>query len=131
MLDADPLAVQTDDELADASDAAGANLAGPSVWPGRQDDLVRVNADMVKSITDEFATVMESAATLLRVADGAGLPARQPLVLAQPDDVEQLDEDEEDEQRNAGGFDLGGVSRPDDADVLDGHGAAQSIQRER
>lgn len=42
-------------------------------------ELVRANAEMVRTMTDRFAGVMESAATLLRAADGAGLPRRKPL----------------------------------------------------
>lgn len=42
-------------------------------------ELVRANAEMVKTMTDRFAGVMESAATLLRAADGAGLPQRKPV----------------------------------------------------
>lgn len=42
-------------------------------------ELVRANAEMVKTMTERFAGVMESAATLLRAADGAGLPQRKPL----------------------------------------------------
>ncbi len=36
--------------------------------------LVRANTQMVTGIADRFASVMESAAVLLRAADGAGLP---------------------------------------------------------
>lgn len=43
--------------------------------------LIQANTEMVKSITDKFATVMDSAATLIRAADGAGLPARDPMAL--------------------------------------------------
>ncbi len=62
---------------------------------------------MVKSITEKFATVMDSAATLIRAADGAGMPARQPVPVPLVDDGELEDDDEEDDHRNAGGFDLG------------------------
>ena len=98
-------------QLADASSApssTGAEVAGGS---SRHDDLirdlVRVNAEMVKSITEKFATVMDSAATLIRAADGAGMPARQPVPLPLVEDGELEDDDEEEEHRNAGGFDLG------------------------
>ena len=64
-------------------------------------EVVRANTEMVKSIADRFASVMDSAATLLRAADGAGLPARPPLALAAAE-VDQ-DDDEEDEPQ---GFDL-------------------------
>ena len=99
-------------QLADASGApSSAGADSPAAAGSRQDDLirdlVRVNADMVKSITEKFATVMESAATLIRAADGAGMPARQPVVMPQVEDAELEDDDEDDDHRNAGGFDLG------------------------
>ena len=51
-------------------------------------DVVKGYSDIVKSITDRFASVMESAAVLLRAADGAGLPAREPqLLLTGPTEV--------------------------------------------
>jgi hypothetical protein len=68
---------------------------------------------MVLSITEKFSAVMDSAATLLRAADGAGLPARQPAqVLPSPAaDVSEDDDDDEDE---------------DDDDEFDGPGAELS-----
>lgn len=85
------------------SQASAGTVAPPA---GRQDDLirdlVRVNADMVKQIADRFAMVMESAATLLRAADGAGLPAREPIAAQVQDD----DEEDDDEPRNAAGSEL-------------------------
>lgn len=68
-------------------------------------ELMRANAEMVRNITDKFASVMDSAAVLIRAADGAGLPARDPMALpphiaeawrnAQP--VNETDDDEEPE----------------------------------
>ncbi len=61
----------------------------PAIQPANsntQDDLlrelIRVNSEMVRNITDKFASVMDSAAGLIRAADGAGLPAREPTALA-------------------------------------------------
>lgn len=61
-------------------------------------ELARSNADIVKSITEQFAGVINAAAQLIRAADGAGLPAREPLVL-QPRNAapEEGDEDDKDE----------------------------------
>ncbi len=47
-------------------------------------ELVRANTEMVKTIAEKFATVMDSAATLLRAADGAGMPAREPTLPSEP-----------------------------------------------
>lgn len=44
-------------------------------------ELVRANTEMVRSIADKFSAVMDSAAALIRAADGAGLPAREPSQL--------------------------------------------------
>jgi len=91
------------------SSSGGSEVAGGS--SSHHDDLirdlVRVNAEMVKSITEQFATVMDSAATLIRAADGAGMPARQPVPPMPPvDELEDEDDEEDDDVRNAGGFDL-------------------------
>ncbi len=69
--------------------------------------LVRANTEMVKSIAERFAGVMDSAATLIRAADGAGLPAREPRALG-PEvanalrnaavDQELDDQDDEDDE---------------------------------
>ena len=58
---------------------------GSSSRRGSGDELLRevvhANADMVKVIAEKFATVMDSAATLLRAADGAGMPSREAAVV--------------------------------------------------
>jgi len=64
-------------------------------------ELVRTNAEMVRTMTERFAGVMESAAVLLRAADGAGLPQREPAVVpvapvVAPRNVAVVDEPEED-----------------------------------
>src|SRR6188508_2460915 len=41
-------------------------------------ELARANAEMCKTMADRFASVMQAAAELLRAADGAGLPRREP-----------------------------------------------------
>jgi hypothetical protein len=59
-------------------------------------ELLRANTEMVRSMADRFASVMEAAATLLRAADGAGMPARQPPAPEQPE-VDGEDDDDDDE----------------------------------
>ncbi len=75
-------------------------------------DLARVNADIVKTIADRFGSVMQAAADLLRAADGAGLPRREPqpapvVELVDLDDEDEDDEDPEDE--NGGSPDVGAL----------------------
>jgi hypothetical protein len=62
-------------------------------------EVVRANAEMVKVIADRFSGVMEAAASLLRAADGAGLPARAPAELRNAG-VELDDQDDEDEDED-------------------------------
>jgi len=60
-------------------------------------ELARANADMAKTIADKFAAVMQSAADLLRAADGAGLPARTAPV-AETRNAAAEEEDDGDDQ---------------------------------
>jgi hypothetical protein len=60
-------------------------------------ELARANADMAKTIADKFAAVMQSAADLLRAADGAGLPARTPPA-GEPRNGATADDDDGDEE---------------------------------
>ncbi len=57
-------------------------------------EVVRANAEMVKVIAEKFAAVMQSAADLLRAADGAGLPSRKP---PEPEPRNGIDDEENDE----------------------------------
>lgn len=43
-------------------------------------ELVRANSRMVEVVADRFAGMMDSAARLISAADGAGLPAREPML---------------------------------------------------
>ena len=91
------------------SDEAGSK-DGSSSRRGDGDELLRevvhANADMVKVIAEKFATVMDSAATLLRAADGAGMPSREapvvPLQLASAwrnaEPPAKRDDDDEDDR---------------------------------
>ncbi len=55
-------------------------------------EAMRMNAEMARTIIDRFPQMLESAATLLRAADGAGLPARLPQMIAD----QEIETDEED-----------------------------------
>ena len=52
-------------------------------------EAMRMNTELAKSVIDRFPEMMHAAAELLRAADGAGMPARQPRKL-------EVDEDEDD-----------------------------------
>src|SRR5512144_341444 len=41
-------------------------------------EAMRLNTELARTIVDRFPTMLDSAAGLLRAADGAGLPAREP-----------------------------------------------------
>ncbi len=95
-------------QLSDEVTASSSNAAASQHSEGDEllREIVRANSDMVKVIAEKFATVMDSAATLLRAADGAGMPSREaaviPLQLAsawrnaeQPDSRHKGDEDDD------------------------------------
>jgi hypothetical protein len=69
--------------------------AAPHVAPHSPDTVVaeamRLNTELARSIIDRFPEMMSAAAELLRAADGAGLPRREPRV------VEEDDSDDDDE----------------------------------
>jgi hypothetical protein len=68
-----------------------------------EDDVVREamrpNTELAKAIVERFPEMMQAAAELLRAADGAGMPSRQPTV------AETVVED----PPLGNGFDLGGL----------------------
>jgi hypothetical protein len=68
-------------------------------------EAMRMNTALAQSVIERFPAMMESAAVLLRAADGAGLPARMPVI---PVDAECDDDgdDCEDEAPRTAGFDL-------------------------
>lgn len=81
-------------------------------------EVLRANSEMAKLIVEKFSTVMDSAAALIRAADGAGMPAREPIVLPQPgqaaasprnaeaaleDEEPEEDDDEPGESESEGG----------------------------
>lgn len=61
-------------------------------------ELVRANVDMARTMTEKFADVMQAAADLLRAADGAGLPRRQPQVEPAPRNAAVVDDDDREDE---------------------------------
>jgi hypothetical protein len=67
-------------------------------------DLAQINADVTRTIVERFGNVMQAAADILRAADAAGLPRREPPPLAPapapaPNHEEDDDEDGDDDER--------------------------------
>jgi len=93
---------------ADVRPVEGAASSGTRSSTSPSDSIVieamRMNAEMARTIIDRFPQMLESAATLLRAADGAGLPARLPQ-MTPGQDIETDDEDVIVPQ----GFDLNGL----------------------
>lgn len=56
-------------------------------------EAMRMNTELARSVIERFPEMMSAAAELLRAADGAGLPRREPREL--PEQVEEDDDDEE------------------------------------
>lgn len=102
----------------EASGPAATSGSAPEPGPARErgmsetamllSEVVRVNAEMTRTMAERFSSVMDAAAHLLRAADGAGLPARTPPeprnsgAPTEPvDDEEDRDseEDEDDERQ--------------------------------
>ena len=85
------------------------STASPSLapLPTASDSVVleamRMNAEITRTVVDRFPQMMEAAASLLRAADGAGLPSRTPRVIEMEDD---RDEDEDGVIVGPPGFDL-------------------------
>jgi hypothetical protein len=71
-------------------------------------EAMRMNAEIAKSVVDRFPQMLEAASSLLRAADGAGLPARLPLVAEHVEGEEDGNEDEA-PTNPPGGFDLNAV----------------------
>ncbi len=55
-------------------------------------EAMRVNAELARAVIDRFPAMMDSAAILLRAADGAGLPTREPLAEHEQDDSDDHDD---------------------------------------
>lgn len=70
---------------------SGGSTASSSVLASKPSDHIvieamRTQSAMALAVIERFPQMMEAAATLLRAADGAGLPAREPLVVEDDDD---------------------------------------------
>jgi hypothetical protein len=57
-------------------------------------EAMRMNTELARTIIERFPAMLDSAAGLLRAADGAGMPARTPRALPEPIEVEDKLEDE-------------------------------------
>lgn len=72
------------------ADARPAAQGAASPLPAASDNVVieamRMNAEIARSVVDRFPQMVEAAASLLRAADGAGLPKREPSAEAADDD---------------------------------------------
>ncbi len=90
-------------------DAAASEPAGAaSVSLGKPTDNVvieamRMNAEIARSVVDRFPQMIEAAATLLRAADGAGLPSRPGMA------TEQDEDDDAGPTTAPAGFDINGL----------------------
>jgi hypothetical protein len=64
-------------------------------------DLAQINADVTRTIAERFGNVMQACADILRAADSAGLPRREPPPAPTPapdkDDEDEDDDDDDDE----------------------------------
>lgn len=56
-------------------------------------EAMRMQSMIACSVVERFPQMMEAAATLLRAADGAGLPAREPRTVEDDEDAEDTDDD--------------------------------------
>lgn len=66
-------------------------------------EAMRLNTELAKSVIDRFPEMMQAAALLIRAADGAGLPARQPRIEI---DDDAGDDDDDTSIAVKPGFDL-------------------------
>lgn len=58
-------------------------------------EAIRMNAEVARMCLDRFPLMMEAAASVLRAADGAGLPAREPRAVGEHDEDDGEFEDDE------------------------------------
>lgn len=99
-------------ELAPVAPSAAAQSAPLPPLPDATNHVViealRMNAEVARMCLDRFPQMMEAAASVLRAADGAGLPAREPRAVVEDDDQDDGDDfdDNEPTKRRA---DVGGL----------------------
>jgi hypothetical protein len=58
-------------------------------------EMSRINAELSRTVVEKFPHMMDAASNLLRAADGAGIPAREPFVRFDDDEDDDDDEDAE------------------------------------
>lgn len=63
----------------------GSAVAAPAASDDTLREAMRLNTELAKSVIDRFPEMMTAAAELLRAADGAGLPRREPRELDEDD----------------------------------------------
>jgi hypothetical protein len=61
-------------------------LSSPAPIDDAVREAMRLNTELAKSVIDRFPEMMTAAAELLRAADGAGLPRREPRDAGEQDD---------------------------------------------
>jgi hypothetical protein len=99
-----PAYLQLTDEDDEPAELPPAPTADSSIVEELLRETVRANTQLCRDMADRFAGVMESAAVLLRAADGAGLPAREPRRPEVPEVYRNAelpledDDDEDDDQ---------------------------------
>ena len=59
-------------------------------------EAMRMNTELAKAVIEKFPAIMQSAAVLIHAADGAGIAARPPFLLAASEAEGDEDDDDED-----------------------------------
>ena len=72
-------------------------------------ESMRMQSMIAVAVVERFPQMMEAAATLLRAADGAGLPARPPMALLEDGEDDDADGDEPSGPKPGGGLDVGAL----------------------
>jgi hypothetical protein len=88
-----------------AASAVTAAPAAVAVSDNLVIEAMRMNSELARSIVERFPQMMESAATLLRAADGAGLPSRDPRHVNE----EEAEDENETQAAPPTGFDVNTV----------------------
>lgn len=102
--------VQINFETQPAASASETPSATRNAFATPSDNLVmeamRMQSMIACSVVERFPQMMEAAATLLRAADGAGLPAREPRAVVDQDDGDDADETDDDQTESRPTFDI-------------------------
>jgi hypothetical protein len=77
-----------------AAAEAGTEPRRPAPLESALIEAMRLNTSLAQSVISQFPAMMDSAAGLLRAADGAGLPSRMPLAPTLEEEDEEDDEPE-------------------------------------